>query len=74
MPWIASNTMKTRLAHILFHRHLLWEFLRRDLQARYVGSAMGFFWSVINPLILLTVYSIVFGFILQVPSPRLGHR
>jgi len=66
--------MKTRLAHILFHRHLLWEFLRRDLQARYVGSAMGFFWSVINPLILLIVYSVVFGFILQVPSPRLGGR
>ena len=64
--------MKTRLQHFLFHRHLLWEFLRRDLQARYVGSAMGFFWSVINPLILLIVYSVVFGFILRVPSPRLG--
>lgn len=57
--------MKKRLQHFLFYRHLLWEFLRRDLQARYVGSVMGFFWSVINPLILLGVYTFVFGLIFQ---------
>ncbi len=57
--------MKERLNHILFHRHLVWEFLRRDLQARYVGSAMGFFWSVINPLILLGIYTFVFGIIFR---------
>ncbi len=57
--------MKDHINHILFQRHLLWEFLRRDLQARYIGSAMGFFWSVINPLILLVVYTFVFGIILK---------
>lgn len=55
--------MIKRLQHALFYRHLLWEFLRRDLQARYVGSVMGFFWSVINPLILLGIYTVVFGLI-----------
>lgn len=61
--------MISRFQHILFHRHLLWEFLRRDLQARYVGSVMGFFWSVINPLILLAVYTVVFGTIFEIPIP-----
>ncbi len=64
--------MKERIGHILFHRHLLWEFLRRDLQARYIGSAMGFFWSVINPLVLLIVYTFVFGVILKAKYEHRG--
>lgn len=64
--------MKNRIQHILFHRHLLFEFLRRDLQARYVGSAMGFFWSVINPLILLAIYWVVFGLIFKAKAHLYG--
>jgi len=64
--------MKERIRHILFHRHLVWEFLRRDLQARYIGSAMGFFWSVVNPLILLLVYTFVFGYIFQAKYEVMG--
>ncbi len=55
-----------RLHHWWHQRHLVWEFLKRDLQSRYIGSAMGFFWSVINPLILLALYTVVFGMILDV--------
>ena len=58
--------------HILFHRHLLWEFLRRDIEARYIGSAMGFFWSVVNPLVLLVVYWFVFGLIMKKTYSMLG--
>ncbi|MEW6235255.1 MAG: ABC transporter permease [Candidatus Omnitrophota bacterium] len=64
--------MKERIRHILFHRHLVWEFLRRDLQARYIGSAMGFFWSVVNPLILLLVYTFVFGYIFRAKYEVMG--
>lgn len=37
----------------------------RDLKARYVGSSMGFFWSVIFPLINLCVFTFVFRIILK---------
>lgn len=37
----------------------------RDLKARYRGSLLGFFWSLVNPLLLLAVYTFVFGFIFQ---------
>ncbi len=47
-------------------RHLIWNFVRRDLRSRYVGSIMGFFWSVIHPLVLLVCYSFVFSVIFQV--------
>jgi ABC-type polysaccharide/polyol phosphate export permease len=36
----------------------------RDLKARYRGSVLGFFWSFINPLLLLSIYSFVFATVL----------
>src|SRR5207237_5267988 len=36
----------------------------RELKARYRGSFLGFFWSFINPLLLLLIYSFVFTTIL----------
>jgi len=47
------------------NRRLLWDFVVRDLKARYVGSAMGFFWSVAFPLINLFVYMFVFTMVLN---------
>lgn len=51
---------------ILLQRHLIWNFVLRDLKARYVGSFMGIFWSVIHPLVLLVSYTFVFSVIFQV--------
>lgn len=55
--------MKQHIKHIWFHRHLLVEFLRRDLQARYTGSVMGFVWSVIIPIVYFAIYFMIFGFL-----------
>ncbi|MFT7667707.1 MAG: ABC-type polysaccharide/polyol phosphate export permease [Planctomycetota bacterium] len=46
-------------------RRLIKELVGRDLKARYVGSSMGFFWSVIYPLLNLVVYTFVFRVILS---------
>ncbi len=45
---------------------LLYMFLKKDLRERYLGSVMGFYWSVINPLILMLLYLFVFSVILNV--------
>jgi len=47
-------------------RDLLMNYVRKDLKERYVGSIFGFYWSVINPLILLAIYTFVFSVIFQV--------
>lgn len=47
------------------HRRLLRDFVVRDLKGRYVGSSMGFFWSVIFPLINLATYTFVFRLVLD---------
>jgi ABC-type polysaccharide/polyol phosphate export permease len=46
-------------------RGLLVTLTQRELQARYRGSALGFFWSLVNPLLLTGVYTLVFGWILK---------
>ena len=35
-----------------------------ELKARYRGSVLGFFWSFVNPLLLLLIYSFVFTTVL----------
>lgn len=43
---------------------LRWELLRRlvrtDLKVKYQGSVLGFAWSLANPLLLMTIYYVVF--------------
>lgn len=51
------------LGKLIRHRALIKRMVLRDLKSRYVGSAMGFFWSVIHPLVLLASYTFVFSVI-----------
>lgn len=46
-------------------RGLLSTLVVRELKARYRGSALGFLWSLLNPVLLLAVYSFVFGFVFK---------
>jgi len=56
----------TAILGLYRHGALIQSFVRRDLQARYRGSAIGFLWSVIHPLIMLVLYTLVFATILRV--------
>ena len=47
------------------HRGLLAALTLRELKARYRGSILGFFWSLVQPLLLLAVYTFVFSVVFQ---------
>jgi ABC-type polysaccharide/polyol phosphate export permease len=51
---------------ILRHRALLRQMIIRDLSARFVGTSLGGLWSLIQPLILLGLYTFVFGVIYRI--------
>lgn len=60
-----------RLARNLFrYRNLLTTLTSRELKARYRGSVLGYLWSLVNPLLLLVVYSFVFTTIFQPRDPN----
>lgn len=44
---------------------LILELCRRDVSGRYRGSMGGLFWSFITPLLMLAIYSFVFGYIFR---------
>ena len=46
------------------YRGLIQSLVARELKARYRGSVLGFFWSFFNPLLLLTVYTFVFAYVM----------
>jgi len=52
--------MIKKLKELLKYRQLIQTLVSRELKARYRGSVLGFFWSLLNPLLLLIVYSVVF--------------
>jgi len=52
------------LGQLLRYRGLIQSLVARELKARYRGSVLGFFWSFINPLLLLLIYWFVFTTVL----------
>src|SRR3954468_19358799 len=56
--------MFSNLARLIRYRGLIQSLVARELKARYRGSVLGFVWSFINPLLLLTIYSFVFSVVL----------
>jgi len=47
------------------YRELLRNLVGKELKLQYRGSALGFVWSLLNPLMLVIVYAIAFSFILN---------
>jgi ABC-type polysaccharide/polyol phosphate export permease len=48
------------LKQLFRYRALIQSLVARELKARYRGSVLGFFWSFVNPLLLLLIYTFIF--------------
>jgi ABC-type polysaccharide/polyol phosphate export permease len=59
-------------AEVLHHRELFANLFRRDFRSKYKGSVLGVMWSLVNPLVLMGIYTLVFSVIFPV-SGELHH-
>jgi ABC-type polysaccharide/polyol phosphate export permease len=59
----------TRLAEYTGARELTVNLTLRELRSRYKRSALGWTWSLLNPLSTVIIFSIVFSFFLQIQPP-----
>lgn len=57
-------------AGVFRHRWLIYELVLRDLRLRYRGSILGFAWSLLNPLLFMAIYTLVFSVYLRVHVPH----
>jgi len=53
------------IRELLEYSHLLAHMVRRDLTVRYKRSVVGFFWTMLNPLILMIILTVVFSTIFR---------
>ncbi len=56
----------TVLRVVVQHRALLLQLVRRDVTARFVGTSLGAVWNLIQPFIMLGLYTFVFGVVYRV--------
>ncbi|HYO82027.1 MAG TPA: ABC transporter permease [Bryobacteraceae bacterium] len=57
------------LRNLFAGRTLLFQLVRRDFRQRFVGSAAGWLWGLIQPIVLLASYSFVFQVCLRMEPP-----
>lgn len=62
--------MLDQILDIVRHRDLLSLLTRKELRIRYRGSVLGFAWSILNPVLMMAVYSIVWTAVARVTVPR----
>jgi len=51
-------------------RRIIWALAIRELKVRYKGSVLGFFWTFMNPLLLMVIYTVVFTSIFKTNIPH----
>ena len=54
------------IIEIYNYREMLFNLVKKDLRTRYKGSFLGFLWTLLNPLLQLAVYSIIFSMVMRV--------
>lgn len=64
-----SLSITGSLTHPWRHRALIWILTRREITTRYRGSLLGSLWSLITPLLMLGVFTLVFGVVLAARWP-----
>jgi ABC-2 type transport system permease protein len=52
-----------RIGHLWQYRELVGNLTRKELKVKYKNSVLGFVWSLLNPLMYLVVFSLVFNII-----------
>jgi ABC-2 type transport system permease protein len=62
------TTITAVVTSLYSYRELLKNLVLKDLKLKYRGSVFGFLWSLVNPLLMIAVYTIAFTFILRVQS------
>lgn len=61
------------LTDLWARRALIGAFATRDLATRYRSSALGWLWSLLQPLATLVVFAAVFSLVFKVQPPALGN-
>jgi lipopolysaccharide transport system permease protein len=57
--------MFSEVKKLFSYRELLFSLTKKELKVKYRGSVLGFFWSLLNPILTMLVYTFVFSIVLR---------
>jgi lipopolysaccharide transport system permease protein len=57
--------MFSNVKTLFSYRELLFSLTKKELKVKYRGSVLGFFWSLLNPILTMLVYTFVFSIVLR---------
>ncbi len=63
-----APTRRSPLGELLRYRQLVAVLVVRELKVRYKRSVLGLLWTMLNPLLLMIVYTVVFATIMRAPQ------
>lgn len=58
---LQPTAIKAHVQELIHYRYLLQNLIVRDLKVRYKNSILGIFWSLLNPLLMMAVFWLVFS-------------
>ena len=61
------------LAFLSQRRHLVIELVRCDLRERYVGHTFGAVWHILHPILMVTIYVLVFSYLFKAKLGQSGN-
>src|SRR5262245_28222400 len=63
-----TKTLSLDLRSLRDYRELLYFLVWRDLKVRYKQTAIGAAWAIIQPLLTMLIFTVVFGMFVRIPS------
>jgi lipopolysaccharide transport system permease protein len=77
MPIVRTDAAGTSLIRFLSelwsYRELVYFFVWRDIKVRYKQSVIGVGWAIIQPFMIMVVFSLLFGRLAQLPSDGVAY-
>lgn len=67
------NRMVDRLGALWSYRGFIVGSVKREFQSKYRNSLLGAAWTVINPLAMIVVYTVIFSQVMQAKLPGVDH-
>lgn len=63
---LKSIKMILQIKILLRYKELLTNLVMENLKLRYRGAVLGYLWSLLNPILMMIVYSIIFSYIVRI--------
>ncbi|HEB12128.1 MAG TPA: ABC transporter permease [Actinobacteria bacterium] len=64
--------MISQFKNLFSYKELLLNFAKKELKVKYKNSVLGFLWSLLNPILMMLVFTFVFTFAFKIDPEALG--